>query len=79
VRPWTTTLIVVGLALTTASWLVTTLTALLVIARWLEDRGSGQSPGEQQPMQPLAELTLAVWLVLALVVIQSVKGVLPLL
>lgn len=79
VRPWTTTLIVVGLALTTASWLVTTLTALLVIARWLEDRGSGQSPGEQQPMEPLAELTLAVGLVLALVAIQSVKGVLPLL
>ena len=72
-------LIAIGLALTTASWLVTTLTVLLVIARWLEDRGSGQSPGEQQPMQPLAELTLAVGLVLALVVIQSVKGVLPLL
>ena len=79
VRPWTTTLIVLGLALTTASWLVTALTVLLVIARWLEDRGAGQSPGEQQPMQPLAELTLAVGLVLALVAIQSVKGVLPLL
>lgn len=72
-------LIAIGLALTTASWLVTALTVLLVIARWLEDRGSGQSPGEQQPMQPLAELTLAAGLVLALVAIQSVKGVLPLL
>ncbi len=72
-------LIAIGLALTTASWLVTTLTVLLVIARWLQDRASGQSPGEQQPMQPLAEVTLAAGLLLALVVIQSVKGVLPLL
>jgi membrane-associated phospholipid phosphatase len=72
-------LIAIGLALTTASWLVTALTVLLVYARWLEDRGSDQSPGEQQPMQPLAELTLAAGLVLALVAIQSVKGMLPLL
>ena len=72
-------LIAIGLALTTASWLVTTLTVLLVIARWLQDRASGQSPGEQQPVQRLAEVTLAVGLLLALVVIQSVKGVLPLL
>ncbi|OLE42485.1 MAG: hypothetical protein AUG11_01220 [Nitrospirae bacterium 13_1_20CM_2_62_14] len=72
-------LIAIGLALTTASWLVTALTVLLVFARWLEDRGFGQSPGEQQPMQRLAEVTLAVGLLLALVAIQSVKGVLPLL
>ncbi|MGH2621080.1 MAG: phosphatase PAP2 family protein, partial [Anaerolineales bacterium] len=72
-------LIAVGLALSTGSWLVTALTVLLVFARWLEGRGSGQSPGEQPPMRPLAELTLAVGLGLSLVMIQSVKGVLPLL
>ena len=72
-------LIAVGLALSTGSWLVTALTVLLVFARWREGRGSGQSPDEQQPMRPLIELTLAVGLGLALVVIQSVKGVLPLL
>ncbi|MGH7236781.1 MAG: phosphatase PAP2 family protein [Nitrospiraceae bacterium] len=72
-------LIAIGLALSTGSWLVTALTVLLVIARWLEGRGSGQSRGEQPPMRPLIELTLAVGLGLSLVVIQSVKGVLPLL
>jgi membrane-associated phospholipid phosphatase len=72
-------LIAIGLALTTASWLVTALTVLLVFARWLEDRGAGESPGEQQPMKLLAELTLAAGLVLALVAIQGMKGMLPLL
>lgn len=72
-------LIAVGLALSTASWLVTALTVLVVFARWLEDRGSGQSPGEPQPMQPLAELTLAAGLVIAVVLIQGLKGLLPLL
>ncbi|MGH7208436.1 MAG: phosphatase PAP2 family protein [Nitrospiraceae bacterium] len=79
VRPWAASLVAFGLALTTASWLVMTLTVLLVIARWLEERGSGQSPGKSPPMHSLAEVTLAVGLVVALVAIQSVKGVLPLL
>lgn len=72
-------LIAVGLALSTGSWLVTALTALLALERWLEDRGSGQSPGEPQPMQPLAELTLAAGLAIAVVLIQGLKGLLPLL
>jgi len=78
-RPLATPLVVMGLAAATTSWLVMSLTVLLVMARWQEIRGSGLSPSVPQPMHPLAELTLATGLVLALVAIQTVKGMLPLL
>ncbi|MGH7206804.1 MAG: phosphatase PAP2 family protein [Nitrospiraceae bacterium] len=77
-----------GLALTTGSVLVMSLVALLILAQWLaQDQAvsaTGLPPDSEQPPSPghqglVAEALFAAALIVAVLVIQGLKGVLPIL
>ena len=72
-------LIVVGLALSTGSWLVTGLAALVGVARWLISNQREQSPTDGGSKSVISEVALAIGLVIALLVLNGVQGLLPLL
>ena len=69
----------VGLALTTGSLLVTALAVLVSIAQWLGQHRADSPPAYQDSRAAFEEMALAVGLVIAVVLIQGLKGLLPLL
>lgn len=83
-------LIVIGLALTTGSWLVTGVAALVVLAQWLTHQNDERrmQNAERQDLQHASfrikhsavweEVALAIGLALAVVAINGMRGMLPL-
>jgi membrane-associated phospholipid phosphatase len=78
--------IVIGLALTTSSWLVTALVVMQCVIHWVayQEHGTmasaiGQERGRSNGCQAvLVEIPLVVALSLAVLIIQNLKGLLPL-
>jgi undecaprenyl-diphosphatase len=81
-RVWVFPLLAVGLALTTGSALVTAVAGLVSVGRWAQpvhDPPIGSAPAASRNRVVFAEVALAVWLILVIVVVQGLKGLLPIL
>ena len=73
--------IAIGLALTTGSWFITMLVALTILARRLwrraEDPAESVAAEGRMSRSVLAETALAIGLLLVVVLLQGLKGILP--
>ena len=77
--PAANTLILIGLALTTGWLLVTALAMLVSIAQWLGKHRADSPPDFRDSRATFKEMAFAVGLIVAVVMIQGLKGILPLL